>query len=65
MYVCICNKVTERDIQREIRDGAYSMSCLVDRLAVSTSCGKCDDAARECLEGRIDRDLDAALGATA
>jgi bacterioferritin-associated ferredoxin len=35
MYVCICNNVTEKDIKRAVRDGASSMSCLSERLAVT------------------------------
>jgi bacterioferritin-associated ferredoxin len=49
MYVCICHNVTEKDIKRAVKDGAESMACLQEKLAVSTSCGQCHDRARECL----------------
>ena len=65
MYVCICNNVTEKDIKRAVRDGAYSMPCLRQRLGVSTSCGQCHSSAREHLEALVDTDLNAALGASA
>ena len=41
MYVCICNNVTERDIELAVRAGARSLACLARELAVSTSCGQC------------------------
>jgi bacterioferritin-associated ferredoxin len=65
MYVCICNNVTEKDIKRAVRDGACSMSCLQQRLAVSTSCGKCHSRARECLDVLLDADLNLAQSAPA
>ena len=53
MYVCICNNVTERDIEDAVRSGARSLECLERRLAVSTCCGQCrcvaDDVLREAL----------------
>lgn len=50
MYVCICNKVTDSDIKRAVRDGACSIACLQEKLAVSTCCGKCHTKAQACLE---------------
>ncbi len=63
MYVCICNNVTEKDIEREIRDGACSMRCLAKRLAVATRCGRCRKAARACLEANTGMDLEPASDA--
>lgn len=65
MVVCICNNVTEKDIKRAVRDGACSMSCLVERLAVSTCCGQCHNSARVCLEALVGVDLNGALGVPA
>ena len=50
MYVCICNAVTENDIAEAVIDGASSVSCLKQRLAVSTCCGQCEERASDCLE---------------
>ena len=49
MYVCICNNVTTRDIEAAVADGACSLECLADALAVSTCCGQCRDFAEEVL----------------
>lgn len=50
MYVCICNNVTERDIEDAVRAGACTLDCLADSLAVSTCCGQCARYADECLQ---------------
>ncbi len=49
MYVCLCNNVTERDIENAVRAGARTLDCLAERLAVSTCCGQCRCFAEECL----------------
>ena len=49
MYVCICNNVTERDIERAVRAGARSLDCLARELGVSTCCGQCHCFAGEVL----------------
>ncbi len=49
MYVCICNNVTERDIEQAVRAGARSLDCLARELAVSTGCGQCLCAAADVL----------------
>lgn len=49
MYVCLCNAVTDRAIQKAVADGASSMRQLSLQLGVSTCCGKCAPAARALL----------------
>ncbi|MCB1746555.1 MAG: (2Fe-2S)-binding protein [Gammaproteobacteria bacterium] len=49
MYVCLCNNVTERDIEDAVSAGARTLDCLAERLAVSTCCGQCRCFAEECL----------------
>lgn len=53
MYVCICNKVTEKEIKRAFRSGANSMLCLQEQLAVATCCGKCHGKAKACLDSLL------------
>lgn len=50
MYVCICNNVTENDIEQAVQDGARTLDCLASTLAVSTCCGQCACVADECLQ---------------
>lgn len=50
MYVCVCNAVTESDIAQAVSDGLRTFAQLEETLLVSTCCGKCREAAIECLE---------------
>ncbi|HCU88599.1 MAG TPA: hypothetical protein DGR97_01560 [Gammaproteobacteria bacterium] len=61
MYVCICNNVTEKDIERAVLNGACSMLCLRDHLGLSSKCGQCHGAARECLDSFLQLGLDEEL----
>ena len=47
MIVCICHRVSDRDIAREVREGCASFDDLRDELRVGTSCGACTDCARK------------------
>jgi bacterioferritin-associated ferredoxin len=54
MYVCICNAVTDTDINREIDAGAVTLEQLRIKLNVATSCGRCSIAVVERLESRLE-----------
>lgn len=41
MIVCLCHRVSDRDIAREARDGCGSFEELQDALRVATGCGSC------------------------
>ncbi len=62
MYICICNAVTDRDIRQAVEQGACSLDCLQEKLAVSTCCGQCADNAAACLE-RVLRETEASVAA--
>ena len=47
MIVCICHRVSDRDIARAAQGGCTSFDDLQFELSVATSCGKCHDCARE------------------
>lgn len=49
MYVCVCNAVTERQIEQAVSDGAKSVKDLNRLLGVGAECGSCVRCARECL----------------
>jgi len=51
MIVCLCNGVTERDIQRELSQGCCSLEDLAMRTGCGTTCGCCRDVARSLVEG--------------
>lgn len=41
MIVCLCHRVSDRDIAREARAGCASFEELQDELRVATGCGAC------------------------
>ena len=47
MIVCICHRVSERDIAHAVRAGCASFDELQDELRVGTACGACGDCARD------------------
>ncbi|HEY9281352.1 MAG TPA: (2Fe-2S)-binding protein [Eoetvoesiella sp.] len=51
MFICICNAITERQIQSAVADGAHTMSDLQGQLGVASCCGCCAETAAEYLPG--------------
>lgn len=47
MVVCVCHRITDRDIARAANSGCSDYETLQEDLRVGTSCGCCDDCARE------------------
>ena len=47
MIVCICHRVSDRDIAHAARHGCASFDELQEELGVATACGACGDCARE------------------
>jgi len=47
MIVCLCHRVSDRDIARQVRIGCASFEDLQDELRVATGCGSCADCARQ------------------
>jgi bacterioferritin-associated ferredoxin len=57
MIVCLCHRISDRDIRREVAGGVRCFEQLQDETRVASSCGSCHDCAREA--------FDEALGACA
>ncbi|MCS4532722.1 MULTISPECIES: (2Fe-2S)-binding protein [Neisseria] len=51
MFVCICNAVTDREIQETVAAGANSLGDLQAQLGVATCCGSCSELATSFLNG--------------
>jgi bacterioferritin-associated ferredoxin len=47
MIVCICQRVSDRDIVRVVREGASSFEDLQIETGVASRCGCCQSCARE------------------
>ena len=47
MIVCLCHRVSDRDIVRAVESGTRCFEVLQDDLLVAASCACCHDCARE------------------
>jgi bacterioferritin-associated ferredoxin len=54
MYVCICNAVSDKDINREIEAGARTLEQLREKLNVATGCGHCSIYIMDRLENKLE-----------
>ncbi len=66
MYVCICNAVTDREIEAAVDAGARRLRDLRRGLGVAGRCGKCAAQAKDILQARkaeleVPFEFDAAL----
>jgi bacterioferritin-associated ferredoxin len=50
MIVCVCHRVSDRDIAHAVKAGCGSFDELQDELRVATGCGACNDCARQTFE---------------
>jgi bacterioferritin-associated ferredoxin len=55
MIVCVCNRVSDRDIERAVRAGAHQFDVLCDDTRVASCCGRCHDCAREVFDAACAR----------
>lgn len=53
MIVCVCNRVSDRDIQHHVAQGCHSWDELQMATGVATCCGCCTDCAREVFDGAL------------
>jgi bacterioferritin-associated ferredoxin len=56
MIVCICHRVSDRDIAHRVASGCASFEALQDELRVATSCGACLDCAQDTFSAHSGRD---------
>lgn len=47
MIVCVCHRISDRDIRRMAQQGCQTFDDLQIDSGVSTCCGRCEDCARE------------------
>lgn len=57
MYVCVCNSVTESQLEQAVNEGLTTLEDLRDRLHVSRCCGVCEPAVDDCLQQALVRCL--------
>ena len=64
MIVCVCHRVSDHDIAREVRQGCASFEALQDELRVATGCGSCTDCAQQTFDHACARNAVMAMGAS-
>jgi bacterioferritin-associated ferredoxin len=47
MIVCVCHRISDRDIERAAHQGCASLDDLQDELPVGRSCGACLECAHD------------------
>jgi bacterioferritin-associated ferredoxin len=50
MIVCVCHRVSDRDIVRAVHEGCATFEDLQDELRCGTSCGRCHECAHEAFD---------------
>jgi len=50
MIVCLCHRISDRDIRRSVEAGVRNFEVLQDETCVASACGCCHDCAREVFE---------------
>ncbi|MBK1686708.1 (2Fe-2S)-binding protein [Rubrivivax gelatinosus] len=53
MIVCLCHRVSDRDIAAAVQAGTRCFDVLQDDLRVASSCGCCHDCAREVFDSAL------------
>jgi bacterioferritin-associated ferredoxin len=56
MIVCICHRVSDRDIERAVRNGVASFEELQEETRAATGCGCCLDCARSVFDAACERE---------
>lgn len=55
MIVCVCHRVSDRDIRLAVASGTRVFELLQDETRVATGCGRCRDCAREVFDAACAR----------
>jgi len=55
MYICICNAVTEKDIQKAVSKGACSIAMLSELTRLGKECGCCTEEAHRVMQQCSDK----------
>lgn len=55
MIVCLCHRISDRDIAQAVEAGADCFEALQDETRLASSCGCCHDCAREVFENARQR----------
>lgn len=54
MYICLCNAITDRQIEQAVKLGARSPGELAQHLGVGSGCGRCVSCAEAVLADALE-----------
>jgi bacterioferritin-associated ferredoxin len=46
MIVCLCHRISDRDITQAVKDGVPDFETLQDETCIARNCGCCEECAR-------------------
>ena len=55
MIICLCHRISDRDIDAEVNSGTRCFEVLQDDTQVASSCACCHDCAREAFDAACAR----------
>ena len=47
MIVCLCHRISDRDIERAVQSGTRDFDQLQDETCIARNCACCEDCARD------------------
>ena len=50
MIVCLCHRISDRDIREAVRTGTRDFETLQDETCIARNCGCCEECATETFE---------------
>ena len=53
MIVCLCHRVSDRDIRRSVESGVRNFDVLQDETRVASACGCCHECAVDVFESAV------------
>lgn len=53
MIVCVCNRISDREINRHVQQGCESFEDLQMNTGVATCCGCCESCARDVFKAAL------------
>lgn len=53
MIVCLCHRISDREIQRAVREGVDDFEMLQDDTCIARNCGCCEDCARQVFDDAV------------
>lgn len=53
MIVCLCHRISDRQIQQAVKDGVHDFDELQDDTCIARNCGCCEDSARQVFDQAV------------